>query len=750
MKRLNYLIGLLAVLALAACSRTPPPETNENATTPPHPVAITAEHVKSELVVGAQDEAKARAVAEALGARLVNWYPAPRAALIELPAGLEAGQALAMLKGKRFEGVRYIEPNFVIPAPKPASKAAPLALNDPLEAQKWDHEIMRAQDAWGVDVDGAGTKPSGEGVVVAVIDTGIDGTHPDLAGSFVNGWDAVGCTTSGVIPPGYDASAGQIHGTHVAGIIAARGNNGQGVAGVAYKARLMDIQVFCGSGTTSLTIANAIWAAITDADGDGIVPDVINMSLGGKGYSQVLKEAIDSALTGYDVPATSASGSPVALPLYDDGTGGGVAADGVPDRSVTVVVAMGNSSQDERAYPAGYPGVIAVGATNPHDEKASFSTSGGHISLSAPGVDILSTWPTWDTDATGKPFLYYRISGTSMATPQVAGAAALVKQFFPGATPYQVRELLERTAVDIGPAGFDRETGWGRLDLKNLAEELAAVWAGSADLASGGTAWIPVTTANLWDADADGTLGSPGDTPFPLGYVDVRLLQGGTVKYLAKTDQFGNAFFTEIEPGDYKLMVAGEDITDGSAFAAWPYERVSWDADGDPSNGTTLGDLTIAAGTDLAAPAMPATTPTLDSTMEITLEWTGGGDLDLAVFEFDPSIPGFVWSTAKTGGLWGTFSGDDTGSDPTSARETYTLNAVHYPSHAAAQYLFSVDASGITNGTTVTVTLSMNGYTKRFGPIPIPPGGNANANFGRILSALMSAQAGFTNAPVVY
>ena len=745
MQKRIILIGFLAALVLAACGRTPPREPSA-APKAGAPVQITGDHVENQLVVGVTERRHAEAVAEALGARVKAWHEGLRAALLELPPGMTAGEALGRLKGKRFEGVRYLEPNYRHPRPEPVRRELIATANDPLLGQKWDHDVMRAADAWAVDVDGGGTTPDGSGVVVAVVDTGIDGTHPDLAGSFVWGYDAVGCTTFGPIPPGYDASAGQIHGTHVAGIVAARRDNGLGVAGVAPAALLMDIQVFCGPFTDDFTIASGIWAAIYDLDGDGITPDVINMSLGGKGYGQVVKDAIDSALTGYDVVMTGLLGVPVAIPYYDDGTGGGTAGDGEPDRSVTVVVAMANSSMDERYYPAGYPGVIAVGATNPHDERASFSTAGGHISVSAPGVDILSTWPTWDTDPTGQPYLYFRISGTSMATPQVAGAAALVKQFFPGATPYQVRELLERTAVDIGPAGFDRETGWGRIDLKNLADELAAIHAGSASLNPGGTALVRVTTANLWDADGDGVLGSPGDAPMPLGGVDVQLVKDGEVRYLAKTDQFGNAYFAEIAPGDYEVLVAGEDITDLATWAVWPHERVSWDADGDPANGVTPGALAVTAGSSLDAP--DAIAATLDTTMRVTLEWRGGGDLDLAVLEYDPATMGFVWSTAKTGALWGSFSGDDAGTDPTAASETYTLDPTHYPTPASDYYWISVDASGVTNGTEVRITLEMNGVTKQSGWLPITPGTTPFDNMFPLLFDLMAW--GFDNAPTVY
>ncbi len=719
MKRIYWTLILAAGL-LAAC-------TAPNATRPKanpseaaaRPVAITADHAPDQIVVGYQDPADLDAVLGALGGgRVLKRIDALKAALIELPAGLDASHALGQLRGNKVPGLRYAQPNFKHPLPKPQGNAVVQALNDPLEAQKWDHDVMQAAAAWATDVDGAGTKPDGAGVVIGVVDTGIDGTHPDLTGAFVQGYDATGCLglTNNVIPPGYDASQYRfIHGTHVAGIAAARGNNGQGVAGVAYNATLMDLKVFCSNTTDDFTIADAITAAITDRDGDGVVPDVITMSLGGKGYGQVLKDAIDSALTGYDVVTGS------VLAPYDDGTAGKTAGDGVPDRTVTITVAMGNSSQDEVEYPAGYPGIIAVGATNARDEKADFSTSGAHISVSAPGVDILSTWPTW----TGQ--LYYRISGTSMATPEVAGAVAMVKQFLPGVSAYEVRRLLEATADDIGPSGFDRGTGWGRINLKKLVDRVHDVVAGTAQTEKGGVAAVTVVTENY---------------TVPVPYSDVQLLQNGEVKYRAKTNDNGEAVFAEVAPGTYDVMVAGEDVTDANAWAPWPFERVSWDADGDPSNGVTLGTLTVNPASTYASP--DALTATLNSTMQVKIEWSASADLDLAVEEFNLSAGSLQWSTAKTGGLWGTFSSDADGSS-TPASESYTLNPNHLPTPAVGYYRISVDATHATSDANVTLTLTMNGVTKSFGPIPIAAGSDPDTNFWNIFFTLMNTQAGFDN-----
>ncbi|WP_287371507.1 S8 family serine peptidase [Oceanithermus sp.] len=737
MKRIHWTMLAALGFLIAACSTQPPQANRGGAAAPEREVTILADHVTDQIVVGYSDPADLEALVQVLDeARVIRTIPQMKAALVELPAGTPASAALAKLKHERIAGLRYAQPNYTHPLPDPVQNAAPLGMNDPLEAQKWDHDVMQAEAAWATAIDGA--LPDGSGVVIGVVDTGIDGTHPDLAGAFVNGFDAVGCSTYGVIPPGFDASQGQIHGTHVAGIAAARGNNGQGVAGVAPNATLMDLQVFCGGSTDDFTIAVAVIAAIFDLDGDGVVPDVITMSLGGKGYGQLLKDVLDSAMSGYNV-ITGA-----ALPGYDDGTAGGTPGDGVPDRSVIFTVAMGNSAQDEVQYPAGYPGIVAVGATNARDEKADFSTSGGHISVGAPGVDILSTWPTWDRDATGRPYLYYRISGTSMATPQVAGAAALVKQFLPGASAYEVKRLLEVTADDIGPAGFDRGSGWGRVNLKRLVDRVAAVRVGSESTEKGAVASVMVLTENPWDSNGDGAVDPGTDERAPVRAVDVHLIRDGAVKYTAKTNGRGMANFVNIAPGTYKVMVSGQDITDGAAMAFWPYERVSWDVDGDPGNGITLGSLDVlpCGGFENASPLVA----TLSSTLQATLSWTGGGDLDLAVYEYDPALGVRAWHTAKTGALWGSFDGDDPGADPTHASETYTLDAVHYPSLAGGYYHISIDASGAAVGTTATLTLSMNGVTKSYGPIPVTPGSTAFDNDLDLLFTLI----GFDNWPTVY
>ncbi|NMH73225.1 S8 family peptidase [Bacillus sp. RO2] len=237
---------------------------------------------------------------------------------------------------------------------------------------------------------------TGSGVKVAVLDTGIDANHADLnvkgGASFVSGEPNA-------------LQDGNGHGTHVAGTVAAL-NNTTGVLGVAYNADLYAVKVLNASGSGTLSgIAQGIeWSIANDMD-------VINMSLGGSSGSTALQQACDNA--------------------YASG--------------IVVIAAAGNSgSKGKRntiGYPAKYSSVIAVGAVDSSNNRASFSSVGGELEVMAPGVNILSTTPGNN---------YSSFNGTSMASPHVAGAAALIKGKYPNMTNVQIREKLKSTATNLG------------------------------------------------------------------------------------------------------------------------------------------------------------------------------------------------------------------------------------------------------------------------------------------------------------
>ena len=290
------------------------------------------------------------------------------------------------------------------------------------EAHIMDHattsNTIEYETAWGVDhirADSEHPTNTGNGIRVCVVDTGINYNHPDLNANYFGGVDYVNDDNDPFDDNG--------HGTHVSGTIAAE-RDGTGVVGVAPDADLIVAKVLnsAGSGSYSDVIAGINWCA-----GNGA--KVISMRLGGASGSDALKSAVDTAYA----------------------------------NNILVVAAAGNSGNkagknDSVSYPAKYSSVIAVAATSSVDKRATWSSTGPAVELSAPGVGIPSTWL-----GTG----YATISGTSMATPHVSGVAALIWSSNGGQSSAQVRNTLDTTAQDLGTAGKDNLYGYGlvRADL---------------------------------------------------------------------------------------------------------------------------------------------------------------------------------------------------------------------------------------------------------------------------------------------
>ncbi|MDQ0352234.1 subtilisin [Alkalibacillus filiformis] len=258
---------------------------------------------------------------------------------------------------------------------------------------------------WGVPhVQGTTSQDAGytgNGVKVAILDTGIDASHEDL--NVVGGHSVFDDSDNN--DPYYDGSG---HGTHVAGTVAALDNN-VGVLGVAPKADLYAVKVLNNSGSGSYSgIAEGLeWSIQNDMD-------IVNMSLGGSQSSSILEEYTDLA--------------------YEDG--------------ILVVAAAGNSgnrggNNDSVGYPAKYDSAIAVAAVDQNNNRATFSSTGPAVELSAPGVNVLSTIP-------GNSYDSY--NGTSMAAPHVAGVAAQVWEAKPHLSNVELRELLQQTAQNLGPS----------------------------------------------------------------------------------------------------------------------------------------------------------------------------------------------------------------------------------------------------------------------------------------------------------
>lgn len=269
---------------------------------------------------------------------------------------------------------------------------------------------VRVNQAWDL------SKSAGN-QTIAVLDTGVDPGHPDLAGHLLPGYNLFNTA----LPP----TDGDGHGTAVTGIIAAGTGNGIGIAGVAWNAKVRPVKVLDdnGNGSDGKLIMGINWAVKNGAR-------VINMSLGSGQSNAILHDVIKNA----------------------------VAA------GVVIVAAAGNDGTSEfDQYPAAYPEVLSVGATNRNGVLTSFSSTGATLDLVAPGFDIISTAPRSQTPAGSAPY-FIGLSGTSFASPIVAGAAALMRNRWPSLTPAQVMARLKATARDAGPRGIDPYYGAGVLD----------------------------------------------------------------------------------------------------------------------------------------------------------------------------------------------------------------------------------------------------------------------------------------------
>jgi type VII secretion-associated serine protease mycosin len=314
----------------------------------------------------------------------------------------------------------YVEPHYLYltnDTPVRAQDDDGIVPNDTYyAAYQWNLPAIATERGWNL-------ARGNDDVIVAVIDTGVQSDHPDLAGRLTEGYN--------VINPGAPPEDDVGHGTHVAGIIAATVNNAEGVAGMTWYTKIMPIKALDSSGTGSTySVAEAvIWATDHGAD-------VINLSLGNYAQAAFLHDAIKYAR----------------------------------GRGVLIVAASGNDNTDQPGYPAAYPEVLAVAATDPDTGRAYFSNYGDYIDLAAPGTNIPSTYPG------GR---YAALSGTSMASPHVAALIALVRSVNPGLSPDEITQLLRETATDMGAPGPDPEYGYGVIDVRRALERAAGMTAAS-------------------------------------------------------------------------------------------------------------------------------------------------------------------------------------------------------------------------------------------------------------------------------
>ena len=356
--------------------------------------------------------------------------------------------------------VEWAEPKFVYPV-------VDFTPNDPGYSTQYSLPLIKAPAAWNI-IQGDTS------VIIGIVDTGVDWSHPDLAANIwrnwgenpdngidddnngyiddVRGWDFGGLGNSDLTPtPDNNPMEDQPdHGTNVAGIASAVTNNGIGVASIGFKCKIMSVK------TSQDNVRTSNGGALISFGFEGIVyaadnhARVINCSWGGAGYSLLGQETINYALS----------------------------------KGALVVCAAGNDNSSDLFYPADYDGVLSVAATGSNDVRASYSNYGHGISVCAPGSGIYSTW---------QPDTYATLTGTSMASPLAAGVAALVTGKFPQYTPEQVREQVRVNCDDISSLNpeYVNLLGTGRVNAFNSvsnvnSESVRAIQVAFSDEAPGG------------------------------------------------------------------------------------------------------------------------------------------------------------------------------------------------------------------------------------------------------------------------
>ena len=298
----------------------------------------------------------------------------------------------------RADEVKYVEPNNFAEGTYTPSDSL-------YDANQYGPQLIGAESAWELTQG----DPS---VLIAIIDSGVDYAHPDLAGKVILGTDFV--------QDDADPADAHGHGTHVAGIAAASTDNNEGIAGIGYDSGLLAIRVLDEQNVGSY---GDIAAGIVEAADLGA--RVINLSLGGSAFSSALEDAVDYAWS----------------------------------KNALVIAAAGNDGVEAASYPAAYANAIAVVATDFGDNRWPSSNYGEFVDISAPGSTIYST--DW-TGEGGQPYTYR--TGTSMASPHVSGVAALLLACNSALTNTELRQILESTSVDLGDAGRDNKFGVGRVD----------------------------------------------------------------------------------------------------------------------------------------------------------------------------------------------------------------------------------------------------------------------------------------------
>lgn len=499
MKRFSFLlVGVLVVSLLSGCFLQPSAMRGGSKVKPTAArdyVDYSAlDYREGEVLIKANGIGSLAEVLEKEGSVILNEWPQIGWVAASVPAGETVSSFIAKLKS--YKEVLIAEPNMRYELPDPPFKTDLQLMSETelpegdLYKKQWGLKNIKAEEAWQITT-------GSPDVIVAIIDTGVDVEHPEFEGKeFVGSFDATGEDT-----PHLDLHG---HGTHVAGIAADDGRTGK-MAGVAWDSPIMPIRVMDSTMsiyTYYLTDAMIYLGEYAEANPGKRI--VANMSIGGRGYSYAFKDAIDFAA----------------------------------ERGVLLVTSAGNDYVRIISYPSAYNGVVTVAASTPHDDKADFSTTGWWNSVAAPGVGI------WSTVTEGG---YESWQGTSMASPFVTGAAALLLAQHPELTPLQMKNQIEQTARGNG---FTEELGYGVIDVAAMIGDLKPMAYGS----------LKVTT-NI--------------DPEDVGYGVITVFgSDGMLRAYGTTGADGSHTFHAMQPGDYTVTLSFYNPVKGSWDIAYDEVRV--------------------------------------------------------------------------------------------------------------------------------------------------------------------------------
>lgn len=442
-------------------------------------------------------------VITALGGTLDRWFAPIHTAQVTVTPDLLTGIDKIIQRALTAPSVRSVElDGTVIGYGEPSEGKA---VNDPAFN---DPSLVYAPQLIGVSHAWLQTMGK-ESVLLAVVDSGVNAQHPDLQGRVHAGYDFVNEDA--------DAADDHGHGTHIAGILAANANNNIGIAGVCPQCTILPVKVLNrqNSGTWADVTAGVLYAVDAGAQ-------VINLSLGGYNDTQVMRDAVAYATS----------------------------------KGVLVVAAAGNGKTDAPNYPAAIPQVLSVAATRSDDTRWSLSNYGEWVDIAAPGYTIFSTHSDLNNDRQG----YAYMTGTSMATPHVAGLAGLLLSQNPAWSPDDLIQIITSTAKDLGQAGKDVEFGFGRVDVGAALAVHAPAPVASSYLA--GWIWQDDNANGQWDSH---------EVPVTTGYTVQVSSSEGT--WTIEPDPQGSWITPNLSAGSYIVQLQG---IEGTASAASHYTQQSY------------------------------------------------------------------------------------------------------------------------------------------------------------------------------